>query len=535
MLQTKLLTSLARTKLSDNFTELKSWPFQEARKILKRINNKTPEKGYVLFETGYGPSGLPHIGTFGEVVRTSFVRNAFDVLTEGKIPTKLFVFSDDMDGLRKVPDNVPNKELLTEYLEKPLTVVPDPFGTHDSFGAHNNNRLKGFLDTFGFDYEFKSATEYYKSGQLDETLLHILKNYDKVINVILPTLGEERRATYSPFLPVCKRTGKVLQASVIAKDIDAGTITYVDPETSEEITTPVTGGNCKLQWKADWAMRWYALGVDYEMSGKDLIESVRLSSKICRILGMTPPEGLTYELFLDAEGGKISKSKGNGLSVEEWLTYAPDESLALFMFQNPQRAKRLYFEVIPKNVDEYLQHNEKATETSYDSPAWHVNQVLKKDTTARTTILNFNMLLNLASVCNTEDKAVLWGFISQYDATVSPEKNPFLDALVGYAIRYYKDFVKPKKNYRAPTDAEKAALTELADVLAKIPTDMGAKDIQTEVFTVGKNHNYENLREWFKTLYQILLGQDEGPRMGSFIALYGLQQTIDLIKEKNNV
>ncbi|MBT7942021.1 MAG: lysine--tRNA ligase, partial [Alphaproteobacteria bacterium] len=351
-----------------------AWPFAEARALLKHLGDKTPEKGYVLFETGYGPSGLPHIGTFGEVARTSMVRHAFHQLSD--LPTKLFAFSDDMDGLRKVPDNIPNKEMVEQHLGKPLTQIPDPFGTHESFGHHNNARLQAFLDDFGFDYEFKSSTDYYKGGLFDDMLLKVLAEYDKIINVVLPTLGNERRATYSPFLPVCKKTGTVLQAPVIQRNVEAGTIVYED-EDGTKIETPVTGGHCKLQWKADWGMRWAGLSVDYEMSGKDLIDSVKLSSKICRILGCTPPQNLTYELFLDDNGEKISKSRGNGLAVEEWLRYAPPESLSLFMYQKPKTAKRLYFDVIPRNVDDYLTHVEKFESQEdakkLDSPAWHIH------------------------------------------------------------------------------------------------------------------------------------------------------------------
>jgi len=504
-----------------------AWPFAEARALQKRVGEKTPEKGYVLFETGYGPSGLPHIGTFGEVARTTMVRNAFAMISD--VPTKLFAFSDDMDGLRKVPDNIPNKEIIEPHLGKPLTQIPDPFGTHESFGHHNNARLRTFLDEFGFDYEFKSATEMYKSGAFDETLLKVLAQYDKVINVVLPTLGQERRATYSPFLPVCKKTGVVLQVPVVEMNLEAGTIVYQD-EDGSKVETPVTGGHCKLQWKVDWAMRWTALDVDYEMSGKDLIDSVKLSSKICRIIGGTPPTNLTYELFLDDKGEKISKSKGNGLSMEEWLRYAPPESLALFMYQKPKAAKRLYFDVIPRNVDDYLSHvgsfEKLEDKKKLDSPAWHIHN---GQPPSGEETLSFNILLNLASVCHTEDKAVLWHFISRYRPEATPENAPILDKLVGYAINYYADFIKPNKSYRAPEGKETAALEDLKDALSKMASGATAEDIQTEVYEVGKRHEFENLKDWFKALYQILLGQDQGPRMGSFIALYGLSETQELI------
>ncbi len=506
----------------------KAWPFKEARDLIDRLGGRTPEKGYVLFETGYGPSGLPHIGTFGEVVRTTMVRHAYQRLSD--LPTRLFAFSDDMDGLRRVPDNIPNGEMVAEHLGKPLTAIPDPFGTHESFGAHNNARLRAFLDEFGFDYEFQSSTECYRAGMFDEALLKVLARYDQVMDVMLPSLGAERQATYSPFLPVCARTGRVLQAPVEARDVDAGTITYRD-EDGSLVETPVTGGRCKLQWKPDWAMRWAALDVDYEMSGKDLIDSVRLGARICKILDGTPPAGFTYELFLDENGEKISKSKGNGLTVEEWLGYAPPESLSLFMYQSPRRAKRLYFDVIPRQVDEYLSHlrgfEGQAPAERLANPVWHIHD---GQPPAEKLPLNFGLLLNLASVCNTEDKAVLWGFVSRYAVGAEPEDHPMLDALIGYAIAYYRDFVKPAKHYRAPSEMERAALVELVDALGALPTDAEPEAIQNEVYEVGKHHPFEGLRAWFRALYEILLGQSEGPRMGSFIALYGLSESIALIQ-----
>ncbi|MBE0530931.1 MAG: lysine--tRNA ligase [Rhodospirillales bacterium] len=504
-----------------------AWPFAEARSVLKRVGGQTPKKGYVLFETGYGPSGLPHIGTFGEVARTSMVRHAFGLLSD--IPTRLFAFSDDMDGLRKVPDNIPNKEMVTQHLGKPLTSVPDPFGKFESFGHHNNAMLRSFLDTFGFEYEFVSATDCYKRGDFDAALLGVLAHYEAVKAVIMPTLGAERQATYSPFLPVCPKTGRVLQVPVIAHDAAAGTIVYED-EDGTKVETPVTGGRCKLQWKADWAMRWKALDVDYEMSGKDLIDSVRLSGKICHVLGGHPPVNLTYELFLDEKGEKISKSRGNGLAVEEWLRYAPPESLALFMFQKPKAAKRLFFDVIPRTVDDYLAHlgayPEQDAAKRLDNPVWHIH---RGNPPAEDAHLTFNVLLNLASVCHTEDKAVIWHFIARYKPDATPAGAPILDKLVEYAINYYRDFVKPAKAYRAPSEIERAALTELAESLAKLPAGADPDVVQTEVYEIGKRHPFPDLKAWFTALYEVLLGQSQGPRMGSFIALFGANETIELI------
>jgi lysyl-tRNA synthetase class 1 len=550
--------------------DARAWPFEEARKVLARVQGATPapeapsfkdrrgtpaapDKGYVLFETGYGPSGLPHIGTFGEVVRTTMVRHAFGALCD--IPSKLFAFSDDMDGLRKVPDNVPNQALLAQHLGKPLTSVPDPFGTHESFGHHNNARLRAFLDQFGFEYEFQSATECYRSGRFDTTLLRVLQNYEAVIGVILPTLGPERRATYSPFLPICPKTGIVLQRPVIARDTNAGTVTY-EAEDGTRTEVPVTGGHCKLQWKADWAMRWAALDVDYEMSGKDLIDSVRLSSRICAILGGRPPEGFTYELFLDEAGEKISKSRGNGLTVEEWLRYAPDESLQLYMYNSPRKAKRLYFDVIPRHVDDYLTYLAKFAEEDearrLENPVWHIHDGAPPapdpgSGSGAGGHVTFALLLNLASACNSEDPAVLWGFISRYvpgaagaprrsfedgasGAGAPPQTAPILSRLVAHAINYYRDFVKPNKRYRAPDANERAALADLASTLEALPGNADAEAIQNEVYEVGKRHAFEDLRAWFRALYEILLGRDQGPRMGSFIALYGKEETLALIR-----
>jgi len=506
-----------------------AWPFQEARALLDgRLKGEKPEKGYVLFETGYGPSGLPHIGTFGEVVRTTMVRRAFSLLAP-EIPTRLFAFSDDMDGLRKVPDNIPNKEMVRQHLGKPLTSIPDPFGTHESFGAHNNARLRSFLDTFGFDYEFQSATDWYKSGRYDQALLGVLRHYDAVINVVLPTLGEERRATYSPFLPVCPKTGIVLQVPVVETRPDAGTLIYRDLD-GNLVETPVTGGACKLQWKADWGMRWVALGVDYEMSGKDLIPSVELSSRIAHILGGRPPQTLSYELFLDDKGQKISKSKGNGLAVEDWLKYAPPESLALFMYQKPKAAKRLYFDVIPRAVDEYLTFLGKfpaeTPERQLENPVWHIHGGQPPREEAH---LTFGILLNLATVCHAEEPSVLWGFIRRYAPGAEPETAPILNALVDYAIAYYRDFVKPTLRARLATTEEREAFIALRDRLAALPADSSAEDLQTLVYEIGKRPCFPELKAWFKACYEVLLGAEQGPRLGSFIRLYGIAETIALL------
>jgi lysyl-tRNA synthetase class 1 len=508
----------------------KAWPFEQARLVIERLK-KAPKDGPVIFETGYGPSGLPHIGTFGEVARTTMVRHAFRELTDDKVPTRLIAFSDDMDGFRKVPTNVPNQEMLAQYLHQPLTKVPDPFGCHASFAHHNNATLCAFLDGFGFEYEFLSSTEQYQSGVFDETLLRMLDRYDAVMAIMLPTLGEDRRATYSPFLPISPKTGKVLQVPTLARNFDKGTIVFQD-EDGEKIETLVTGGRVKVQWKPDWALRWTALGVDYEMAGKDLIDSVQQSSKICRALGGTPPEGFNYELFLDEKGEKISKSKGNGLAVEDWLRYAPPESLSLYMFQKPKTAKRLHFDVIPKAVDEYLAFLDafpgQSEADRIENPVWHIHAGHPPQWGAP---LSFALLLNLVSAANAETKAQLWSFISKYAPGVTPESHPLLDALAGYALVYYEDFVKPTKRFRAASDKERAAFEDLIAKLDAMPADFAdAVAIQNEVFAIGKAHDFEPLRDWFKALYEVLLGQEQGPRFGSFAAIFGVRETAALMR-----
>jgi lysyl-tRNA synthetase class 1 len=520
-----------------------AWPFEEARKILARL--KRNPKDEVIFETGYGPSGLPHIGTFGEVARTTMVRHAFRVLTDDKIKTRLIAFSDDMDGLRKVPDNVPNRDMMAAHLGKPLSRVPDPFSNeYPSFGAANNARLRAFLDQFGFEYEFLSSTDCYTSGRFDAALLRVLERFDAIMEIMLPSLREERAQTYSPFLPISPHTGVVLQVPIIAHDATAGTITYEDPDTKEPATTLVTGGRTKLQWKPDWAMRWVALGVDYEMAGKDLIDSVKLSAEICRALGGTPPEGFNYELFLDEKGQKISKSKGNGLTIEEWLRYASRESLSLFMYREPKAAKRLYFDVIPRHVDEYQQfleaYERQDLKQRLSNPVWHIHS--GKPPKPEIPI-SFSMLLTLVASSNAQNPETLWGFIGRYRPGVTPQTHPKLAALVGYAINYFHDFVLPQKRFREPNEAERAALLDLRDALSRLPDDATAEQIQEVVYEIGRREPFLDKTgkiktkdgkpgvslDWFNLLYQVLLGQEKGPRFGSFVAVYGVKNTIDMI------
>ncbi|WP_427025942.1 lysine--tRNA ligase [Aureimonas ureilytica] len=520
-----------------------AWPFEEARKIVKRLERTG--KTEALFETGYGPSGLPHIGTFGEVARTTMVRNAFRILTEDKVPTRLICFSDDMDGMRKIPDNVPDRAALEPYLQKPLTDVPNPFGGEaKSFAEHNNAMLCRFLDTFGFEYEFASATDYYRSGRFDEVLLRAAERYDDIMGVMLPTLGPERQATYSPFLPISPKSGRVLYVPMKHVDAKAGAVTFLD-EDGTETTLPVTGGAVKLQWKPDFGMRWAALGVDFEMFGKDHQTNAGVYDRICEILGGEAPEHFVYELFLDAEGAKISKSKGNGLSIEEWLTYASPESLGLYMFNKPRAAKRLHFDVIPKAVEDYYAFasafDRQDAKSRLQNPVFHIHG---GEPPVKGIAVPFALLLNLVSASNASDAKTLWGFISRYAPGVTAETDPELDRLVAYALRYFEDFVRPTKRFRAPDEVERAALETLEQKLGALAPDADAGAIQDAVLDVARPiERYQDTKkkgpdggpgvslEWFSALYQILIGQERGPRFGSFVALYGIEETRKLIRD----
>ncbi len=508
----------------------KAWPYEEARKLLKRWPGGKPAGDPVIFETGYGPSGLPHIGTFNEVARTTFVRHAYEELTGGA-PTRLIAFSDDMDGLRKVPDNVPNQKLLEENLGKPLTQIPDPFGEHESFAHHNNAMLRRFLDRYGFDYEFLSATDCYKSGEFDHVIRKVLLSFDAIMGVMLPTLREDRRKTYSPVLPISPTSGRVLQVPVDVIDGEAGLIAF-DDEDGSRVQQSAFGGAAKLQWKVDWAARWVALGVDYEMAGKDLIDSVIQSAKIARILGGRPPEGFNYEMFLDENGEKISKSKGNGLSLEEWLRYGSEPSLAFYIYREPKRAKSLHIGLIPRAVDEYWQFRgnylNQPVEQKLGNPVHHIHG---GKVPTGTLPLTYGLLLNLASLPGVADKETAWKFVQRYAPGTSPKSDPELDELIGLAVNYARDFVAPTLKRRPPSEMEAEALEDLDSELAKLAPDSTGEDIQTQVFEVGKRHPFESLRAWFQALYETLLGSSQGPRMGSFIALYGIDNSRKLIAE----
>ncbi len=515
-----------------NIEKTNAWPFVEAKKILRERKNNINQKGKIILQTGYGPSGLPHIGTFGEVARTSMVVNALNYLTD--FPKEIITFSDDMDGLRKVPDNVPNPKVLNENLHKPLTTIPDPFNKFNSFGEHNNEMLKKFLNKFNFKYNFKSSTELYKSGFFNESLKLILKNYKEIMEIIIPTLGKERQKTYSPFLPVCPDTGVVLEIPII--EIDEKNSKIIFDNRGKKLEKSILNGSCKLQWKVDWAMRWYALDVDFEMYGKDLIESAVLSSKIIKLLGKSNPSGFAYELFLDEKGEKISKSKGNGITIDDWLKYASPESLSLFMYQNPKRAKKLYREIVPKAVDEYLEFIEKGkTHNELQillNPVWHVhNGVMPKED----TIMTFSMLLNLVEASNSNSRELLWKFVKKHKSNISEKNHPIFDQLIGYAIKYFNDVIKQNKKYKKPDEKEKKALLALIEALDECNDNMQPEDIQTKIYTVGKENGYkDNLREWFKLIYEVIFGDANGPRMGFFISFFGVNETKQLIKDKIN-
>ncbi|MDB3939183.1 lysine--tRNA ligase [Candidatus Pelagibacter sp.] len=514
----------------ENLDKTSAWPFVEAKKLLRERKSFIEKKGKITLQTGYGPSGLPHIGTFGEVARTSMMVNALKQLSD--FPTEIITFSDDMDGLRKVPDNVPNQELLKENLHKPLTQVPDPFEKFTSFGEHNNEMLKKFLDSFKFNYNFQSSTKLYKCGFFNPTLKIILENYEGIMNIIIPTLGKERQQTYSPFLPICPETGHVLEIPIIEIDKEKSNIIFDNK--GKKLEASILDGNCKLQWKVDWAMRWYALDIDFEMYGKDLIESAILSTKIINLLGKKNPSGFAYELFLDEKGEKISKSKGNGITIDQWLEYASPESLSLYMYQNPKRAKKLYKEIVPKAVDEYLDCIEKSKKQNelqlLMNPVWHVHN---GNIPNEEMIMTFSMLLNLVETSNADNKDLLWKFVKKYKSDISETSFPIFDALVGYAIKYFNDVIKAQKKYKIPNDSEKKALEALVKTLEKCTDEMSPEDIQTLIYSTGKENGYaDNLRDWFKLIYEVVFGDENGPRMGFFISFFGVKETTELLMNK---
>ena len=511
-----------------NYKNIKAWPFTEAQKILKKIENNR-EKININFETGYGPSGVPHIGTFAEVLRTNMVRNALKKINNCQ--SKLITFSDDLDALKKVPEDYPFPEKLSKYINFPLSSIPDFTGKYASYADRNNNLLKEFLNQFNFDYEFISSTEKYKSGDFDQCLLKILENYENISNIILPTLRKERRESYSPFLPICKETGKVLEVSITLVSKEDGIIAYRN-HNNKLVETLVTKGNCKLQWKVDWAMRWSALDIDYEMYGKDLIPSFELSKQIAAYINKKVPINMSYELFLDQNGEKISKSKGNGLSIEEWMMYGTKESLALFMYQNPRRAKRLYFDCIPKSMDEYKKnhagffHKEHAQP---ESPIWHIHEGFIPNYTYP---IEFSNLINLVTALNTSDKDTIYNFCLLYiKRKLKQEEQNDLRLIIKLAINYFQNFILPRLKKRKPIQIEKEAIFNLIREIRKSKTELSSEEYQSLIYKYGKQIYPESLRSWFLSLYQILFGSENGPRLGSLFYLYKKEKVIKILEE----
>ena len=527
---------MMNSKLNKIYLELKSWPFVQALGILKKINYATPSKGYVLFETGYGPSGLPHIGTFGEVFRTIMVKNAFEIISD--IPTRLICFSDDLDGLRKVPENIPNPAECKQYLNMPLSIIPDPFKTHESYAHNMNTRLCSFLDKFEFDYEFMSATHCYKSGIFNEFLVKVLEKYDAIMNLMIPTLGEERQQTYSPFLPICPHTNRVLQVPIHSINTITRTIVYKDPHSGVDTTISVLNGHCKLQWKPDLGMRWAAFDVDFEMYGKDHLVNGPLYTKICNILGNIGPHQMFFELFLDEEGKKISKSKGTGVTIDEWLKYAPADSLKLFMFLSPQKAKKLSFDIIPRYVDDYITYAKHYLAADddikrFDNPIYHIAKEKIADLKLLVqSEISYSLILNLVSACHTDDPKIIWQYIENFAGDI--KGCIFIQQMVDGVIKYYQDFVQHHKKHVIPNATERHIIGILRNFLQNTALDTTAEVIQNELYRIARENNLE-MREWFKLLYQVLIGAESGPRFGSFVTLYGIAQIVELIDTKLGV
>jgi lysyl-tRNA synthetase class 1 len=516
-----------------------SWPFIEAQKIAARVKKQDlPDP--IVFETGFGPSGLPHIGTFAEVARTVFVKNAFEHLT-GR-PAVIYAFCDDMDGLRRVPKNLPNQDRLAEHLGKPLSAIPDPFGCCESYSDHMENELVKLLNHYKFDYQLKSSTREYKSGVFNPGLHLILENAEPIKQIIIPTLKEENRENWSPFFPVCANCGRIYTTRVTGYFPEQDTISYECVESfgdefkvqgcGHKQETSILDGAVKVGWKVDWALRWFSYQVTYEMYGKDLIDSALQSGRIKRLLGGWPPEGMTYEMFLSEEGKKISKSIGEGLSIDTWLKYAPIESLLYYLFQNPRKQRRLYFDIIPKNVDEYLaelvRYPGLSEKDKSDSVLWQIERS-GHDVPVYTSGINFSLINNLISGMGSDNKNLLLDYLKRYDPKVSENKKTVSD-LLDSGLNYFRNFIEPQKKYRKPTREEAEILKELKSRLDQYKGE-DEDEIQAMVFDVARDKGIEP-PDLFKTIYQVLLGQDRGPRFGTFTKLIGKDRMKDLIQEK---
>jgi lysyl-tRNA synthetase class 1 len=514
-----------------------SWPFKEAQTLQKRF--KAPPDKPVTFETGFGPSGLPHIGTFAEVARTTWVQRAFEHLSGWE--TRLIAFSDDMDGLRKVPLNMPQPDMLAEHLGKPLCYIPDPFGQDESYSAHMNRKLQEFLDAYGFTYQFQSSQEAYERGDFDEGLAILLQKVEQVRAIILPTLGQDKRADWSPFFPICQKCGRIYSTRVIGYHPEDNTIDYVCDQPigsaagcGDKNTISILGGQVKVGWKVDWALRWYAYDVGYEMYGKDLIDSARLSGQITRLMSKQPPNGFFYEMFLDEEGRKISKSVGKGLTVNGWVSYAPLESLLHYLFQNPRRAKRLFWDVVPKSVDDYLadlrQYPSLDETKKPDQAIWHIFN-LGRNVPAYDAGINFSLVNNLVSALGTDQAELTYEYLKRYDPSTANHEDMVRD-LVQKSINYYRDFILPGKQYRLPTEAERQLLQAARDRLSNFESD-DENDLQTIPFDIARENDIPPAKV-FQAFYQVVLGQERGPRFGTFARLVGKEKLLLLLDKALN-
>ena len=514
------------------------WPFIEAQRIIDRLGKIG--KTSVTAETGYGPSGLPHIGTFGEVARTSFVLQALKTLAP-RIDSRIIAFSDDMDGLREVPRNLPNAEMLKEHLGKPLTSIPDPFGKEKSFAHYMNHRLREFLDSFGFEYTFASSTEQYASGVFDEGLRRVMAHYEPISELFKATIAEEKRAAWSPFFPVCENCGRVYSTRVTALDRDNFTVSYAcDAPLSGKYaacghigTASILSGGCKLGWKVDWALRWYSLGIDYEMHGEDLLESARLSSKIVKIIGGEPPELFKYELFLDEKGKKISKKIGNGISIEQWLRFAPVDSLLYIMYMKPQQAKKMGLTILPEIVDQYLELVA-GYDGAEDSPVPFITRLSKgghADKLGSQKIVTYSLIIELILALNHDDPRMVRDYLLKYQPDIAGNV-AYYESLIVNALAYYREVLLPGRTAESADHQLDAAIVVLRDELARraaAGTEPDADELQTAVFQVAKDRDVK-MKDWFRTLYRVFLGQSQGPRIGSFIALLGYRTCIERLE-----
>jgi lysyl-tRNA synthetase class 1 len=512
------------------------WPREEARRLAERVAAYEPERP-VIFQSGFGPSGLPHLGTMAEILRPSFVRKAFHLIEPAR-PSRLIVFIDDLDGLRKVPENVPNRESVEQYLGMPVAKIPDPFGCCASFADHMVGLLGGFLAPVEVEYELMRAAEMYSSGRFDEGLKLILEKHEEIIAIIAPTLREENRAGWSPFMPICPKCGQVVERAVTAYHAERASVEFTceksaggRPGCGFSGEQSVLGGMAKVQWKVDWALRWYVLKVDYELYGKDLTDSARLSGQILRVMGGRPPLGFPFEMFLDEEGRKVSKSVGRGVTVEQWTRYAPIEVLKFFLLLNPRRARKLFLEAIPQYVDEYLDAVREYAAASEEQRRESMLEFVIQSTTPRrfNSALSFGLMMNLVAALGSSDSDFIWKYLVRYDASIGgePDTEAMGRRLMQCALNFYRDFIEPTKKLYTPSDAERAQLKTL-DAYLRENQDASAEDIEKKIYDLGRE-NYEKPGKIFPLLYRSILGQERGPRLGAFIRLATPARIIELL------